>query len=158
MSRTRIRDRIGLVTDVFMGAANADDRLLGAERAYIADLIADLLSVAEPPDDLVQRIEQFDPQRFDAVAAARDFLREPPMSGRRLLELVTCVTLADGTQSEREAAYICALGAALGLPPRDYADLIGEQLLRGQVEARARVPLPEAIAAPRKLGTLEASS
>ena len=135
--------RISLLTDIFLGAAFADAQFHDRERGYVRAVVMDLLSTKVLPVEIDQRIERFDPKSFDVHAAAIDFLREPPMSRRRLLELVAYVTLADGAQSPEEDAYLRQLGAALGLAPNEYADLCREKLhLRESFTDLARVRLP----------------
>jgi hypothetical protein len=138
-----VRDRIGLLTDLFLGAAYADDVLQEKERLYVEALLRDLLSAAALPPALEQRIAGFDRRAFDLRAAAADFLSAPPMSPRRLLELITYVTLADGAQNVDEDAFVRALGEALGLAPELYADLTRDRLYgRNSFIDLARVKLP----------------
>lgn len=138
-----VHERIGLLTDLFLGAAYADHVFGGEERAYLCDLLCDLLSTRKLPEALERQIEHYDPRCFDLQAAAQDFRRDPPMKARRLLELVAYVMLADGEQNVNESAFLGALGEALGLAPADYADLTREGLrLRHSFVDLARVPLP----------------
>jgi uncharacterized tellurite resistance protein B-like protein len=137
-----VRDRIGLLTDIFLAAAFADQRFADKERAYVRDLIRDLLAVRQLPPELSERIEGFDPHAFDLPAAAAEFAREPPMSRRRLMELIAYVTMADGEQNADEDAFLRAFGEALGLQPAEYADLTRERInLRNSFIGLARVPL-----------------
>jgi uncharacterized tellurite resistance protein B-like protein len=140
-----VRHRIGLLTDLFLGAAFADGHFVDRERDYIRSLLKDLLVVDPLPAGLEQHIAEFDPGHFDLSRAAADFHAEPPMSRRRLLELIAYVTLADGALVDAEDAFIRRLGAALDLAEVDYRDLTldpeGEQHRRSFIEL-ARVPLP----------------
>lgn len=138
-----LASRIGLLTDIFLGAAFADAQLLDQERGYVRSVVMDLLATKFMPPELEERIAKFNPASFDLSAAAADFVREPPMSRRRLLELVAYVTLSDGAQSPEEDAYLRKLGHALGLEPKEYADLCREKLhLRESFTDLARVSLP----------------
>jgi hypothetical protein len=138
-----IASRIGLLTDILLGAASVDGQHSASARDYVRKLVIDLLSARALPAELDQRIDAFDPESFSLHACASDFLREPPMSARRLLELVAYVTLADGGQSVKQETYLRALGDALGLQPKDYADLCREKLhLRDSFVDLARVRLP----------------
>lgn len=140
-----VRDRVGLLADIFLAAAFADQNCGENERAYVRNILQDLLATRTLPDELVERVEHFDPTRFDLQAAAREFALDPPMSRRRLVELVVYVTLSDGNQSANEAAFVQALGQALGLPPSDYVDLTSDRIrARHSFIDLARVPLPGA--------------
>jgi hypothetical protein len=141
MNCVSVRDRILVVTEILLGAAHADAPLQPAERGYLCDLVADLLCTSELPEELALYIDGFDRRSFDLRAAAREFQRQPPMSGRRLLELVACVTLADGAQSADESAFVRALGEALGLAPEGWQDLTGSGLAHCSAIVGARVPL-----------------
>ena len=140
---TSVRDRIGLLTDLFLGAAFSDEMFPQEERRYVRDLIRDLLSVTTLPPEIDQLIERFDPKAFDLQATAAEFMRDPPMSRRRVLELVAYITLADGEQNLEEDAFLRALGEAFGLKPEDYSDLRRDKIhLRNSFIDLARVPLP----------------
>jgi uncharacterized tellurite resistance protein B-like protein len=145
MSVDSVRHRIGLLTDLFLGAAFADGQYVDREREYIRKLLKDLLVLNELPDGLDTRIDAFDPAAFDLSRAAADFHADPPMSRRRLLELVAYVTLADGNMVPAEDEFIRKLGAALGLDEDEFRDLTldpeGEEHRRSFIEL-ARVPLP----------------
>lgn len=130
------------MTDIFLAAAFADLRFPDKERAYVRELVRDLLCARQLPQELSERIEQFDPRAFDLQAAAAEFAREPPMSRRRLMELIAYVTMADGEQNADEDAFLRAFGEALGLQPSEYADLTCERInLRNSFIGLARVPL-----------------
>ena len=140
---TSVRDRIGLLTELFLGAAFADGKFPQKERAYVRDLILDLLVATVLPPEIEQRIERFDAKSFDLQAVASEFLRDPPMSRRRVLELVAYITLADGEQNAEEDAFLRALGEAFGLQPEEYSDLRRDKIhLRNSFIDLARVPLP----------------
>jgi uncharacterized tellurite resistance protein B-like protein len=145
MSVDSVRHRIGLLTDLFLGAAFADGHFADGERDYIRKLLKDLLVIEQLPEGLEARIARFDPAAFELERAAADFHADPPMSRRRLLELIAYVTLADGTMVDAEDAFIRRLGTALGLDEAEYRDLTldpeGDEHRRSFIEL-ARVPLP----------------
>lgn len=135
--------RVGLLTDFFLGMAYADGHMPDRERSYVCEVVLDLLNTYDLPKEVDQHIDRFDPAKFDVEAAAAEFVREPPMSARRLLELVAYVSLADGEMSEREEKYIDRLGLALRLPPASFADLRRERVnKRSSFSDLARVRLP----------------
>lgn len=145
MTVDSVRHRIGLLSDLFLGAAFADGHFVDGERDYIRKLLKDLLVLDVLPDGLEARIAAFDPAAFDLEHAAADFHADPPMSRRRLLELIAYVTLADGGMVDAEDQFIRRLGAALGLNEEEYRDLTldpeAEEHRRSFIEL-ARVPLP----------------
>ena len=145
MSVDAVRHRIGILSDLFLAAAFADGQFVDRERDYIRKLLKDLLVVDALPSGLEERIAGFDPVAFDLARVAADFHADPPMSRRRLLELIAYVVLADGNMVDAEDHFIRKLGSALGLAEDDYRDLTldpeGEEHRRSFIEL-ARVPLP----------------
>ena len=121
-----VENKIGLLTDLFLGAAYADASFTNDERNYIRKLLSDLLCVKELPEYLDKRIESFDIQKFDLIKAANEFVKEPPMSKRRLLELVAQVNSADNYLDLAEDDYLRELAKALGVPKEEYEDLVLE--------------------------------
>jgi uncharacterized tellurite resistance protein B-like protein len=118
-----VEDRIHLIADLFLGAAHVDGRLAGEERAFVHKLLMDLLCRTELPPVLAAQIDSFDPRSFNLEAAAQRFVADPPMSKRRLLELVAQVIQCDDVLDLEEDHYLKRLGAALGMRPSEYEDL-----------------------------------
>jgi hypothetical protein len=140
-----VAHRIHVLIDLFMGAAYADRRCENKEREYVRALIADLLCSPELPAEIDAKIENFDPRQFDLRASVADFLREPPMNKRRLMELVAYVTLADGPQSVDEDGFLRDLGYALGMRVEEYRHLTSDPDMAAMRESftdLARVPFP----------------
>lgn len=147
-----VRDRIGVLTEIFLGAAYADRELAGRERHRIADLVRDLMCARELPGGLQAQIDAFDPATFDLTAAARNFAQDPPMSRRRLLELVAQVMSADGVFDLSEDDFLRALARELNVPEADFADLTLDYEvsdLRESFDALRKVPPPLPPAPPR---------
>lgn len=121
----KIRDRILVITDVMLGALYADATMTGEEDRAVRELLAKLLlcTPATLPEHVDQRIRDFSLLRFDIELAAKDFLRDPPMKKRRLLELVAALTDKDGTDI-REDEYIRDLGQCLGMKPEEYQGIV----------------------------------
>ena len=139
-----VAHRINILIDLFMGAACADSGCGDTERDYVRRLVADLLCTRELPPQVSDQIDHFDSDSFDLRGAVSDFLREPPMNKRRLMELVAYVTLSDGSQSIEEDRYIRDLGHALGMPVEEYRHLTSDPdlaHLRESFTDLARVPL-----------------
>ena len=120
----KVRDRIGTLTDLFLGALYADRRCVDTEKRAVRRLLQDLIVRPELPPEVEERIESFDYARFDLQAAASDFARDPPMNRRRLLELVAQLCLADGEYDFEEDEYLRRLARALGMAPAEYEDLV----------------------------------
>jgi len=120
----KVRDRIGTITDIFLGAMYADQRFADEEKRAVRRMLCELIVRKELPPELEQRIESFDPTTFDLVATARDFERDPPMNRRRLLELVAQLCVADGELDLDEDEYLHRLAKALGMQPTEYDDIV----------------------------------
>jgi uncharacterized tellurite resistance protein B-like protein len=121
-----IESKIELLADLFLGAAYSDDKVTTDERTFVRRLLAELLCVQKIPYYLNRRIDSFDHKNFDLRAAAKAFIAEPPMSKRRLLELVAQVNHSDGVLDFAEDEYLRDLAKALGVPAADYRDLVLE--------------------------------
>jgi uncharacterized tellurite resistance protein B-like protein len=133
----KVRDRIGTITQLFLGGLYADRRCADTEKKAVRRLLSDLIVRPELPPELEQLIEGFDPNTFDLEAVARDFASDPPMNRRRLLELVAQLCLADGELDLDEDDYLHRLARALGMQPSEYEDLVLDyetQELRTSVE------------------------
>ncbi len=142
----KVRDRILVLTDLFLGALWADDEFSEDEQKAVRRLLGELLLVPaeELPQQVEERIRDFDPLKFDLEGAARDFADDPPMAKRRLLELVGRMVDADGVVDMQEDEYLRRLADALGMAPSEYADLVLDyeiEELRSAFEA-LRVPPP----------------
>lgn len=119
-----MKDRLPIVADLLMDAAFADQRLEGDEKDAVKRLLRELLDTQALPMDVDFRIDEFDPQKFERAAAAAAFAGNPPALKRRLLELVAAVHAADGEIDFAEDEHLRALGAALGLPPESFSELV----------------------------------
>jgi hypothetical protein len=140
-----VAHRIGVLVDLFMGAVYADHCCVNKERRYVHALVADLLCKDPLPPDVAALIDEFEPDKFDLRVSVTEFLREPPMNKRRLMELVAYVTLSDGEQSTEEDRYLRALGQALGMRVEEYRHLTNDPdmaHLRESFTDLARIPLP----------------
>lgn len=142
----KVRDRILVLTDLFMGALWADDEFSEDEQKAVRRLLGELLVVKpdELPQQVEDRIRDFDPLKFDLDAAARDFADDPPMAKRRLLELVGRMVDADGVVDMQEDEYLRRLAGHLGMEYSEYSDLVLDyeiEELRSAFEA-LRVPPP----------------
>jgi uncharacterized tellurite resistance protein B-like protein len=120
----RVRDRIAPIADLFLGAMYADRRFADEEKRAVTRMLCDLICKPELPPELVQHISNFDPDKFDLRATARDFAGDPPMNRRRLLELVAQLCVSDGVFDLEEDEYLHRLARALGMEPSEYEDIV----------------------------------
>lgn len=122
----KVRDRILVLTDLFMGALWADDEFTEDEQKAVRALLADLLLVTPQtlPEPVENRIVSFEPLAFDLESAAADFAADPPMAKRRLLELVGRMVDADGVVDMKEDEYLRKLAGLLGMDYEEYGDLV----------------------------------
>src|SRR5690606_13698446 len=150
----KVRDRILVLTDLFLGAVWTDDEFSEDEQRAVRTLLADLLlvKVDKLPEPVEKRIRTFDPLKFDLQLAAANFASDPPIAKRRLLELVGKMVDADGVLDMQEDEYLRRLADALGMEYDDYSDLVLDydvDELRGAFEA-LRVPPPPMVGAGAK--------
>lgn len=120
----KVRDRIGPIADLFLAAVYADQRFVAEEKRAVTRMLCDLIVRPELPPELLQRIEDFDPSKFDLAATANDFVSDPPMQRRRLLELVAQLCVSDGELDLAEDDYLHRLARALGMEPIEYEDIV----------------------------------
>jgi uncharacterized tellurite resistance protein B-like protein len=119
-----MKDRLPLVADLLMDAAHADNQLAGEEKTAVRRLLRDLLGGDALPMDLDFRIAEFSPASFDLAVAASAFVDDPPAQKRRLLELCAAVHAADGELDMAEDQHLRRVGAAIGLAPDQFQDLV----------------------------------
>jgi uncharacterized tellurite resistance protein B-like protein len=120
----KVRDRIGPIVDLFLGAMYADHRFADEEKRAVTRMLCDLICKPELPPELARHVEAFDPESFDLAATARDFVSDPPMNRRRLLELVAQLCVSDGELDLEEDEYLHRLARALGMEPSEYEDIV----------------------------------
>lgn len=120
----KVHDRIEVLTDLFLGALYADRAFDATEQRVLRQMLCDLIGRSELPRELQAHIERFSPERFDLHAAACEFLRDPPMRTRRLLELVAQLSGANGEFDLEKDEYLHRLARALAVPPVEYDDIV----------------------------------
>ncbi len=117
-----------LIADLLMGAAYADQHLDGREMDAARRTLAKAMRSKKVPPGLVQRLERFDPKRFDLEATVAKLRLASDQHKRHLLELIAEVHASDEVLDLDEDAYLRAVARALGLPPEAYQDLAIENL------------------------------
>lgn len=121
----KVKDRILVITDLMLGALYADATMTGEEDRAVREVLAKLLLTpgGELPPEVDARIKNFSLLEFDIEKAAKDFLRDPPMKKRRLIELLAQLTDRDGTDL-REDEYLRDLANCLKMQTSEYDDLV----------------------------------
>lgn len=121
----KVRDRILVITDLMLGALYADATMTGEEEGAVRELLAKLLLTTADalPEQVDQRIRGFTLASFDIERAANEFLRDPPMKKRRLLELLATLTDRDGTDLG-EDDYLRDLAQCLGMQPDECRGVV----------------------------------
>ena len=148
----KVRDRILVITDLMLGALYADATMTGEEDRAVRELLAKLLlcKPSELPEHVDARIRGFSLMDFDIELAARDFLKDPPMKKRRLLELMASLTDRDGTDL-REDEYLRDLAQCLGMQPDEYDDIVLSYEIESLRESFDMVRLGDEITGPQRL-------
>ena len=108
-------DRIFPVCELLLGAAYADRELHHQETTEIRALLTEL--AGERLVEVEACIASFEPEKFDLQTTAGVFRDDGEEDRRKLLLLVSAVIEADEQLDLAENDYLCALAAALALPP-----------------------------------------
>ena len=118
-----MKDRIAIVADLLMGAAHADGRLEGLEQATVKRILREIIGVHSLPMDLEFQLAEFKPETLDLGEVGAAFAEDTPLEKRRLLELITTLTGADGEFDLAEDAFVRRVGLAIGLDEAHFRDL-----------------------------------
>ena len=144
-------DRLIVVTDLLLGAAFADSYFAGSERDKIKEILGALVGDEALPTEVVEHIDDFEPDGFSLATTAAAFADDPMINKHNLLELVAAVHDADEEIDLAEDQYLHDLAAILGIPPDDYADLVLdyeveeiEDLKESLADLRTPPPIPGA--------------
>jgi len=123
----KVRDRVLVITELMLGALYADETMTGEEDRAVRELLAMLLLCTPEtlPPEVDLHIRAFSLLEFDIERSARDFLSDPPMKKRRLLELIARLADRDGIDL-REDEYLRDLAQCLEMSPEEYVDLVLE--------------------------------
>ena len=112
-----------VVTDILLGAANADGTSDGTEVMAVRDLLKELHGGKDLPADIEARITGFDAKKFSVEKSAAEFLKTSKLDKRKLLELCCTIRDADEEHDFAEDEYIKSVGKALGMKADEYKDL-----------------------------------
>jgi len=115
--------RLGVVTDLLLGAAHADTRLAGQEAATVRELLRQLTTDSNLLAAAEARFSTFSKAKLDVKAVTAQFNADPLVTKRQLLELIARVTMADDELDLDEDAYLQSVAAGLGMAAEEYSDL-----------------------------------
>ena len=105
-------DRALALCDILLGAAHADDHFHERETAFVrAHMVA--ICGGERPRELADRIDAFDPARFDLERTAAAFAGDSEDHKRDLLELVAALHSTDEELDLAEDDYLRAVARAI---------------------------------------------
>jgi uncharacterized tellurite resistance protein B-like protein len=111
-----------------MGAAHADGSVHGSEARTIRELLEEAVGAGHLPGNLIDRLLQFDPRRFDLDATCRRLRLVDAAERRQVLELVAAVCDADDLHDLSESAYMIRVAKGIGAAPAEYEDLVVSDL------------------------------
>lgn len=120
--------RVDLIADLLMGAAHADHSFGGVELKTVRELMGRFMKVAQLPEWLEWRIQDFKPGHLDVEEAAAKIDLTTNQEKRYLLELIVAVHEADEMWDLDEDLYLRRVAVALALPAEEWADLTVQDL------------------------------
>ncbi|MCC6620705.1 MAG: TerB family tellurite resistance protein [Deltaproteobacteria bacterium] len=103
------------LSDLLCGAAAADGHFAEVELTRVVTTLEDLLG-APLPEEVIARVEGFDPTSFDLAATLARLALEVEEARTMMLDAVVTVTGADRFVDSSEAAFVAEVAAGLGLP------------------------------------------
>jgi uncharacterized tellurite resistance protein B-like protein len=116
------------IADLLMGAAYADNHLDGREYEIVKSLLAKSMNLEVIPEDMENRIKQFDPSKFDMAGTAESLRLEDDGQKLQLVEFIAAVTEADDVLDLDENEYLEKVAQFLELPRQSYSDMTMEVL------------------------------
>ncbi len=111
-----------------MGAAFADLSFEGSEYVAVKKTLAKYMGVKQIPRVLEERLEWFDPDKFDVEDTVKQLKLFTKSDKRKVLELIAEVHESDGVWDVDEDVYLRTVADAMGLRPKDYEDLAIQDL------------------------------
>ncbi|HEY4059057.1 MAG TPA: TerB family tellurite resistance protein [Kofleriaceae bacterium] len=140
-------DRVFPLCELLMGIAYADGELDEQEKTEVRSLMIELAGEARV--EVEACIQSFEPEKFDMVATAAAFKKDPDEDRRRLLVLACTVAEANDERHFAEDDYIRALHEALDLPASALDGLVIDVSIEDlqesfEVVSKGPPPLPPA--------------
>lgn len=118
-----MKDHVLTITDLLLGAAFSDHRLEGKETEAIRALLTTLLGSSTFPPEVEARFTDFSPAAFDLEAAGKE-LAGLGAKRRQILEMIAAVSESDEEIDLAEDRYLRRAAEAMGLPDKEFSDLI----------------------------------
>ncbi len=106
---------LGALAELMLGAAWADGSKIAVEIVAIAEQLKEFVETTSLPEHVSQRMENFDPTRFDIVAGCAQLTLTNDEDRMAVLALLARVVGADRVLHPAEEAYMMQVAAALGL-------------------------------------------
>jgi uncharacterized tellurite resistance protein B-like protein len=139
-------DLLPHLADVLMAGAHADEQLDGREVEAVKTLLVSLLTDAdELPEELDERIDEFDPEAFDVKRTVYAMGDLSPEQRRAVLEMLSDLAEADEEIDLLEDEFLRMVAEAMGSKPEELEGLTVEIELVSNPTRRAPPPPP-----PRK--------
>lgn len=123
-----MKEHIGLVTNLLLGAAYSDKRLEGREVAAIRELLVRILGSDALPEAQELQLRRFSPAAFDPGEAAKELRGLSHEQRRRILELVATINDSDEVVDLDEDRYLRRVAHGLGFSDDEIRDLTIEIL------------------------------
>jgi len=106
---------LGALAELMLAAAWSDGTKIAVEIVAIAEQLKDFVETTALPAHVSQRMESFDPTRFDVAAACAQLILTNDDDRLAVLSLLARVVGADRVLHPAEEAYMMRVAAALGL-------------------------------------------
>ena len=118
-----MNDHIVTITDLLLGAAYADKRFEGREKAKIRTLLQKLVGSETLPAAVESRFTAFSPAALDVDKAAGE-LAGLHNDRRKVLEMIAAVSESDEEIDLAEDRYLRRVAEGMGLPEKQFRDLV----------------------------------
>ena len=113
--------------DLLMAGAHADDHLDGREVEAVKKLLGELIEDGEElPDELVARIDGFDPKGFDLQTSAKGLGELSKEHKRAVLEMLSTLSESDDEIDLAEDEFLRKVADAVGATAEELEGLTVE--------------------------------
>jgi len=110
-------EQLAVIGEILMGAAYADGEKAGIEVVAIGEQLKEFVEAELLPVEVRRRLDRFDPQAFDPVAASQCLTFTDDSDRMALIQLIATVIGADSILHPSEIDYLRGVAAAIGLDP-----------------------------------------
>ncbi len=130
--------------DLLMAGAHADDHLDGREVEAVKKLLSGLIEDGALPEEIVARIEGFDPKGFDLQASAKGLGEISKEHKRAVLEMLSNLSEADAEIDFAEDEFLRKVADALGATAEELKGLtVDIEIVPPTRQRPAPPPLPK---------------